>query len=140
MSIGRVVICIIVAYIIYSVIYGGLMVGLLGDTYAVNAPLMRGATDPLAMYAYGFHLVQTIAVVLMFNSFVASNDLIRGVKFGLLIGLYLAATDGTFYYSLNMDVSPFPISIIIHLVAGAIVGAALTKLYKAGDGAGATEA
>jgi hypothetical protein len=107
------------------------MVVALGDLFSANAALMRDPAETLASMAYVAHLAQTIVVVALYNMFVASNDLKRGIAFGLLIGAYLAATDSTFYFGLKLSMDPWLASMIIHLSVGAVVGAVLSKLYKA---------
>ncbi len=131
MSIMRFILCVIVAYVIYSILYVSTMVVALGDLFSANVALTRDPSELLASMAYVAHLAQTIVVVALYNMFVASNDLKRGVTFGLLIGAYLAATDSTFYFSLKLSMDPWLASMIIHLFVGAVVGAVLSKLYKA---------
>ena len=69
-------------------------------------------------------------MVALFNMAVASNDIKAGARFGLLIGGYLAATDTAMYTGLKLDISPLPYSIAIHLLASAVVGMVLAKLYR----------
>jgi hypothetical protein len=133
MSIARIILCVVVAYIVYSIMYIGTMVIALGDLFAANAEFMRDPADPLMPMTYVAHLVQTIVVVLLFNLFVASNDVKRGAVFGLLVGAYLAATDSTFYFGLKLSTEPWLASMIIHLFVGALVGGILAKLYKEAD-------
>jgi hypothetical protein len=135
MSIMRFILCVIVAYIVYSILYVSTMVVALSDLFSANVALMRDPAETLASMAYVAHLAQTIVVVALYNMFVASNDLKRGVIFGLLMGAYLAATDSTFYFSLNLSIDPWLASMIIHLFVGAVVGMVLSKLYKADMGA-----
>lgn len=134
MSIGRFVGTVVAAYLAYSLLYVGTMMGLFADLFSANAAMMRPETDPLIPYMYLAHLVQTIAVVLLFNKAVGSDDLKAGAMFGLLVGLYLAATDATFYFGIQMSTAPLLMSVILHLAIGAIVGVLLAKLHGIGRG------
>ena len=130
MSIIRIILCVVVAYIVYSIMYVGLMVFAFGDLFTANAEFMRAPDETLTSMTYVAHLVQTIVVVLLFNMFVASSDIKKGLSFGLLIGAYLAATDSTFYFGLKLSTEPWLVSMFIHLFVGAIVGIILSMLYK----------
>lgn len=128
MSIGKYLLHVVVAYVVYSVFYIVLMMFVFGDLYMTNADMMRAPDDPLAMYAYGGHLLQTCVVVALFNMAVGSDDVGKGVRFGLLMGGYLAATDIATYFGMKLSTAPLAASIIIHLVVGAIIGLTLAKL------------
>lgn len=140
MNVGKFILNVVIAFFLYFVLYMGLMVGLLGDVFAANADLMRPEDDPLMIYMMLAHLLQTIVVVAFFNFSVGSGDMGRGVRFGLLTGAYLAATDMTVYYSLKLDTSPFLYSVAIHLGVGVIVGAVLAFLWGKGWGSGPADA
>lgn len=133
MSVGKFILGVVVAYIAYAVLYVVLTMFVFGDLFMANAELMRAPDDPMAMYAYGGHLLQTVMVVALFNMAVGSNDVAKGAKFGLLVGGYLAATDMTFYFGMKMSTAPLAVSVIIHLVVGAIIGVLLAKLYGTGS-------
>lgn len=137
MSIGRFVGTVVAAYLAYSILYVGTMLVLFADLFSANAAMMRPETDPLMPYTYLAHLVQTIAVVLLFNKAVNSDDVKAGAVFGLLMGLYLAATDATFYFGMQMSTAPLMVSVVLHLVIGAIVGVLLAKLHGVGRGSDA---
>ena len=132
MSIGKYILHVVIAYVIYAVLYILLTMVVFGDLFMTNADLMRPQEDPLAMYAHIGHLLQTLVVVALFNMAVGSGDTGRGVRFGLLMGGYLAATDMTTYFGLNMSTAPLGVSIAIHLAVGAIVGFTLAKLNGMG--------
>jgi hypothetical protein len=136
MNVGKFILNVVIAFVAYFVLYMGTMSVLLGDVYAVNANLMRAEDDPLMMYAMLGHLFQTIVVVALFNMAVGSGDVGKGVRFGVLIGAYLAATDMTTYFSLNMNTGPVVYSLVIHIVVGAIIGALLAFLWSKGLGSG----
>lgn len=133
MSVRKFILNVVVAYIAYAVLYVVLTMFVFGDLFMANAELMRAPDDPMAMYAYGGHLLQTVMVVALFNMAVGSNDVAKGAKFGLLVGGYLAATDMTFYFGMKMSTAPLAVSVIIHLVVGAIIGVLLAKLYGIGS-------
>ena len=133
MSVGKFIVSVIVAYIAYAALYILLTMVVFGDLFMANADLMRSPDDPMAMYAYAGHLLQTIMVVALFNMAVGSSDAVKGAKFGLLIGGYLAATDMSFYFGLKMSTAPLAVSIAIHLAVGALIGALLAKLYGMGS-------
>lgn len=133
MSIGKFILSVVVAYIAYAILYVVLTMFVFGDLFMTNAELMRAPDDPMAMYAYAGHLLQTVMVVALFNMAVSSSDVAKGAKFGLLIGGYLAATDMTFYFGMKMSTAPLAVSIAIHLVVGALIGVLLAKLYGMGN-------
>ncbi len=128
MSIGKYFLHVLVAYVIYAVLYIVFTMVVFGDLFMTNADMMRAPDDPLAMYAFVGHFFQTCVVVALFNMAVGGNDTGRGVRFGLLMGGYLAATDMAMYYSLKLSTEPLMVSIAIHLVVGAVIGFTLAKL------------
>ncbi len=130
MSIGRFILSVVVAFILYAALYIGLMGFLFADIYTANAHFMRSPEEGLAGLEMLGHLVQTIIVVALFNMAVASNDVKAGARFGLLIGGYLAATDLSMYTGLTLNLSPLPYSVVIHLFVGAVIGMVLAKLYR----------
>lgn len=132
MSIGKYILCVIVAYIAYAVFYVGLTMFVFADLFMANADLMRPQDDPMAMYAFAGHFLQTCMVVALFNMAVGSSDVKRGAIFGLLMGGYLLATDMTFYFGMKMSTAPLGVSAVIHLAVGAVVGVLLAKLYGMG--------
>ncbi len=140
MSVMRFVGTVLAAYVAYSVLYVGTMIGIFAELYTANMDLMRPQDDPMAMYAYIGHFVQTIAVVLLFNKAVGSDDMKAGATFGALMGLYLAATDMTFYFSMKMSTAPLMTSVVLHIAIGAVIGVLLAKLYGIGRGTENAEA
>lgn len=135
MSIGKYLLHVVIAYVIYAVLYILLTMVVFGDLFMANADLMRPPEDPMAMYAYIGHFLQTCVVVALFNMAVGSDDVGKGVRFGLLMGGYLAATDMAMYFGLKFSTAPLAISIVIHLVVGAIIGFTLAKLNGMGKSA-----
>lgn len=134
MSIGRLVGTVLAAYAAYSILYISTMMFIFSDLFMTNADLMRPPEDPLMMYAYAAHLVQTIVVVLLFDKAVGSDDTKAGLVFGGLMGLYLAATDATFYFGMKMSTEPLMMSIVLHVFIGMVVGVLLAKLHGMGRG------
>lgn len=132
MSIGKYILHVVIAYVIYAILYILLTMVVFGDLFMANADMMRPPEDPVAMYAYAGHLLQTCIVVALFNMAVGGSDVIKGVRFGLLMGGYLAATDMAFYFGMKLSTAPLLVSIVIHLVVGAIIGFTLAKLNGVG--------
>ena len=139
MSIGRFILSVVVAFVIYAALYIGLMGVVFADVYTANAAMIRSPEEGLALFEMLGHLLQTIIVVALFNMAVGSNDVKAGARFGLLVGGYLAATDLSMYTGLTMNTSPLPYSVVIHIFVGAVIGMVLAKLYKPAGG-GAVEA
>ncbi|WP_262691916.1 hypothetical protein [Kordiimonas aestuarii] len=136
MSIGRFVLSVSVLFIIYLALYVMSMGVIFADIFTANADIIRSPGDRLMPFQMLGHLLQTSVVVLLFNLFVASSSIKVGARFGLLIGCFLAATHLSVYTGLDVDISPLPYAIVIHLFIGAVVGMVLAKLYKPqGDGA-----
>lgn len=133
MSLGRFALCVVVAYIVYAVLYSAIMMGVFAETFMANANMMRPPSDGLAPYMYLAHLVQTVAVVWLFDKAVGSNDVKAGAIFGLWVGTYLAATDSVNYAGLNMSTDPWLLAVITHLFVGAVVGLVLAKLYRVAE-------
>lgn len=140
MNIGKFVLNVVVAYILYAALYIVTMMVIFGDVYAANAGLMRAEDDPMMPYAYVGHLLQTIIVVILFNKAVGSGDIKAGATFGALIGGYLAATDIATYASMTFSMAPLGHSIVLHILIGAIVGSVLAFMWGKGWGSGANEA
>ncbi|TNE62239.1 MAG: hypothetical protein EP335_13150 [Alphaproteobacteria bacterium] len=131
MNVGRFTLCVIAAYIVYAALYIGIMMGVFGELFMANADMMRPPEDSLMAWGYLAHLVQTIAVVWLFDKAVGSNDMKAGAIFGFWVGLYLAATDSTFYTGVKMSTDPWLVAMITHLFVGVVVGIVLSFLYKA---------
>lgn len=134
MSIGRFILSVVVAFVIYAALYIGLMGVVFADVYTANAAMMRSPEEGLALFEMLGHLLQTIIVVALFNMAVGSNDVKAGARFGLLVGGYLAATDLSMYTGLTLNTSPLPYSVVIHMFVGAVIGMVLAKLYKPAGG------
>ncbi|WP_020398085.1 hypothetical protein [Kordiimonas gwangyangensis] len=134
MSIGRFILSVVVAFVIYAALYIGLMGVVFADIYTANAAMMRSPEEGLALFEMLGHLLQTIIVVALFNMAVGSNDVKAGARFGLLVGGYLAATDLSMYTGLTLNTSPLPYSVVIHMFVGAVIGMVLAKLYKPAGG------
>lgn len=132
MSIARFAGTTIAAFVAYMALYGGSVQLLFAEQFAsMAAATVEPGENALAVMSY--HLVQTIVVVWLFNKAVGSKDIKAGAVFGLMIGLYLMATDSIWFT--NVKDFPQDARVVLsglHLVVGAIVGVLLAKLYGLG--------
>ena len=125
MNVGKMILNIVVAFILYGVLYSIEPMFLMPEAWAAAEAAMKP--------------MQTIVVVWLFTKAVGTGDVKAGIVFGLMIGLYLVATDSIWYSSLASfpQATRLPL-MIMHLVNGAIVGAVLA--FMAGKGWGARAA
>jgi uncharacterized membrane protein SpoIIM required for sporulation len=135
MNVGKFILNIVVAFILYGVLYTVEPMFLMPDAFKAAEAAMK-PMEEIAMATMAYHLVQTVVVVWLFTKAVGTGDIMAGVIFGLMIGLYLVATDSVWYTML----ADFPQAtrmpmMVMHLVNGAIVGAVLA--FMAGKGWGA---
>lgn len=133
MNIGKFVLNVVLAYVVYFVLYmgGGMM--FMGAFEPGMAAMNPPEETMVATSAY--HLVQTIVVVWLFDKAVGSGDLKAGAMFGFMVGLYLMATDSVWFTS----VKDFPqdgrvVLSIMNVVNAAIVGAFLAFMHGKGMG------
>jgi hypothetical protein len=133
MNIGKFVLNIVLAFIVYGVLYtvGGMMfMGAMEPGMAAMNP-----PEEIMMPTMAYHLVQTIVVVWLFDKAVGSGDLKAGAMFGFMVGLYLMATDSVWFTS----VKDFPqdarvVMSGMNIVIGAIVGVFLAFMQGKGMG------
>jgi hypothetical protein len=135
MNVGKFILNIVVAFILYGVLYTVEPMFLMPEAFKAAEAAMK-PMEEIAMATMAYHLVQTVVVVWLFTKAVGTGDVMAGVIFGLMIGLYLVATDSVWYTMLAdfPQATRMPV-MIMHLVNGAIVGAALA--FMAGKGWGA---
>ena len=133
MNVGKFILNIVVAFIAYGVLYtaGGMMF------MAQLAPGMEHMKpeEAIMVPTLAYHLVQTVVVVWLFNKAVGSGDMKAGAMFGVMIGLYLLASDAVWFTSLK----DFPgdgrmVLGVMHLVVGAIIGVLLAFMEGKGWG------
>ncbi len=134
MNIGKFVLNVIVAFLVYGALYtlGGEVI--FKDAFATLVPVFH-PQETTSMQTLGYHFVQTIVVVWMFGKAVGSGNLKDGAMFGLMFGLYLMATDSIWYVNIidMPSASRLPLT-IMHLVIGAIVGVLLAFMEGRGWG------
>ena len=137
MNIGKFVLNVIVAFVAYGVLYGVVGPMIFADGYAA---IMSAAKPPeeVFMSEMAYHMVQTIVFVWLFNKAVGSGDLKAGAMFGLMIGLYLMASDSIWFSTLKDYPSGGRMALsILNLVNSAIVGALLAFMQGKGWGSAA---
>jgi hypothetical protein len=137
MNVGKFILNIIVAYIAYGILYtvGGMA---FMDTFTAGQAMMN-PPEAIFMETMGYHLVQTVVVVWLFQKAVGSGDMKAGAMFGFMVGLYLVATDNIWFASIKDFPQDARMSIdIMHLVIGPIIGVLLAFMAGKGWGSGAT--
>ena len=128
---GRFALSVVAAYVAFAVLFTVAMMVVYPDTMALFADLMRGEDDPMMMWAYAGHLVQTVVLVWLFDRGFATNDLKKGAMFGGAFGLYVAATTFTMYMSFKWPVGGhMHVQMITDVAIFVIVGVILALLYK----------
>lgn len=140
MSIVRFSTTTVAAFVLYGVLYN---VGITVLFPGVFESMAGATVDPgdNMLPTMSYHLVQTVAVVWLFDKAVGSSDLKAGALFGFMMGVYLMATDSIWFTNLK----DFPqdghiVLSVMHLVVGAIIGMVLAKAYGFGRGGEAKEA
>jgi len=133
MNIGKFVLNIVLAFIVYGVLYtvGGMVFAeaMMPGMAAMNPP------EDIMVPTMAYHLVQTIVVVWLFDKAVGSGDIKAGAMFGFMIGLYLMATDSVWFVSLKDFPQDARVVLgVMNVVIGVIVGAFLAFMHSKGMG------
>jgi len=133
MNIGKFILNVVVAFIVFGVLYTGGM-ALVPDKFEAANALMR-PDEEIMMATMAYHLVQTIVIVWLFDKAVGSGDLKAGAMFGAMVGLYLMASNATWFIALK----DFPqdsrmVLSGMNIVFGAIVGVLLAFMHGKGWG------
>ena len=139
MNIGKFVLNVIVAFVAFGVLYqGGNM--FFADSF-VSANAFLNPEDQIMVSVLGYHFVQTVVFVWLFDKAVGSGDLKLGAIFGFMVGLYLLATDANWFLMLKdfPDEARMPLG-IMHLVNGVLVGVLLAFMQGKGWGSSAVAA
>jgi len=133
MNIGKFVLNVVVAFIAFGALYqGGNMI--FADRFAsMNARL--NPEDKILVAMLGYHFVQTVVFVWLYSKAVGSGDMKSGAMFGVMVGLYLLATDSNWFVMLKdfPGEGRMPLG-ILHIVNGALVGALLAFMQGKGWG------
>jgi len=137
MNVGKFILNIVVAFVVYGALYmgGG---ALFEAQFAAGQDMMRADTETTAL---AYHFVQTVVVVWLFGKAVGSGDLKAGALYGLMMGLYLMATQATWIIAIK----EFPqdgrfVSGVMDLAVGVIVGVLLAFMWGKGLGFGTADA
>lgn len=135
----RFALSIVAVFMAYFMVYEGIFAVL--GLKAQMEPLMRSPEDPIIGAVMGGHLVQSILIVLLYHAFVKTNDLKTGAMYGLIMGIYFAATQIT-----QLAFKDFPEALVwdylpIHLIAGIIcAGLVPALIYKPASVGGSDDA
>jgi len=133
MNIGKFVLNVIVAFVVFGLLYqGGTMI--FADRFAASAPFTK-PEETIMVQALGYHFVQTVVFVWLFDKAVGSADMKAGAMFGAMVGLYLLASDSNWFVMLKdfPGDARMPLA-VLHLVNGAIVGVVLAFMHSKGWG------
>lgn len=138
MNVGKFILNVVVAFIAYGILYQGGM-SIMADSFASAKAMMR-PDEEIMIPTLAYHLVQTAVVVWLFGKAVGSGDIKAGAVFGFMMGLYLMATQATWFTAIR----DFPqdgrmVANLMDLVIGAIVGMLLAFMWGKGLGSGAAE-
>ncbi|WP_417449265.1 hypothetical protein [Kordiimonas sp.] len=134
MNIGKFILNIVVAFVVYGLLYTVGPMFIMPEAFTAAEAAMK-PMEETAVAVMTYHFVQTVVVVWLFGKAVGSGDIMAGVVFGFVIGLYAVATDSVWYTSLAdfPQATRMPL-MIMHLVINAVVGAVLA--FMAGKGWG----
>ncbi|WP_417455816.1 hypothetical protein [Kordiimonas sp.] len=136
MNVGKFILNIVVAYIVYGVLYTVGPMFIAADAFTAAEAAMK-PMEETGMAVMAYHLVQTVVVVWLFDKAVGSGDMKAAVVFGLMVGLYLVATDSVWYTMLKDFPQDTRMPIMgMHLVNNAIVAVVLA--FMAGKGWGSS--
>ena len=137
MNIGKFVLNVVVAFVVYGILYAVVGPMIFAEGSASMAAFLRPEAET-QVATLSYHAVQTVVVVWLFVKAVGSGDLKAGAMFGLMIGLYLMATDSVWFASVNgipTDArAPYA---VLNLVNNVLVGVLLA--FMQGKGWGASE-
>ena len=131
MSIMRFAATTVAAYILYGALYMGGAAIFADQMAAMQTAMVLPEDTFTATMAY--HLVQTIAVVWLFDKAVGSDDMKAGALFGVMIGLYLMATNAIWFANVkDMPQDARVVMSLMDIIIGAIIGVVLAKLHSMG--------
>lgn len=130
MNIGRFILSVIAAYIAFAVLFTVAMTFVFPGMMVAFADLMRAPDDPMMMWAYLGHLVQTIVLVWFFEKGFGTKDLMKGAIFGGTFGVYVAATGFVMYMSFKWPTEYMATQMIVDVVIFALVGVVLALVHK----------
>ena len=91
-------------------------------------------TDRFAWIIIG-HFAQTIVFCYIFLQGYENKGVMEGVRFGLLMGLFLASVDVTWYAALPIEAVTSVVWVISDLVLAIAGGAVLAAVYRPADAA-----
>jgi hypothetical protein len=135
MNMGKFVLNVVVAFVVYGILYGAVGPMLFSAGSASMAEFLRPEAET-GMGVFAYHLVQTIVFVWLFGKAVGSGDLKAGAMFGLMVGFYLMATDSVWFASIaGMPADARMPYAVLNLVNNAIVGTMLAFMHGKGWGA-----
>lgn len=138
MSIGKFVLNVIVAFIAFGALYtaGGLLI-------ADQMEAMIAAFHPeeeIFIATMSYHLVQTVVFVWLFDKAVGSGNLKDGAMFGLMVGLYLMASDAIWFTGLKDFPGDARIGLaVLNIVIGGIIGVLLAFMHGKGWGSSSAD-
>lgn len=120
---------VIAAFIVYGVLYTGVL-ALFGETMTqATAKIVRPESDPAAAWVPAGHLVETVATVGLFWWAVRAPRIKAGLTFGVFLGALQAGTQVATLGALNAPMGPTLAMIPAHLAIGAAAGAVIALLF-----------
>ncbi|MCJ9428477.1 hypothetical protein [Kordiimonas marina] len=137
MNVGKFILNVVVAYVLFAVLYTAVEMWVLADQVAAMKPLMKDPAETTISYAY--YLVQTIVFVWLFGKVAGGRTLMDGVTFGIMLALYASASSATMMVALKGfpegQILPWTIA---NIVVFAVIAAVLSLLDAKGWGVMAT--
>ncbi|WND01519.1 hypothetical protein QGN29_08090 [Temperatibacter marinus] len=124
---------VIIAYIVFFALWSGY-----GMVFMDKFEPMMAVMHPMGHMNQNvvivLHLIQTLAMLWIWHNGVGSNDVKKGVMFGVVYGILIGATDMIWFYGLiELPQDPKTVQFVGHVVISAVVGAVLAKLYQSPD-------
>lgn len=135
MAMKKYIVDVIVAYIVFAVLWTVYAMALMEPQMAAMGDLMHPQDHPNQMVVLVWHFIQTLVMVWFWHKGLGSDQVKDGLIFGLMYGLLIGASDMVWYYGMAIPQDPKSLMFIGHLVISGIVGGGLAKLYPkpAGD-------
>jgi len=125
----RMILQFIAAYLIFGAAYGLVMGVLMADAYAAMVPMFRPG-GVMAAVEHGGYVLQTLALIIIFNRFVASNSWKDGALYGALIGMIYAGVAIVMYAYYPMPDTIMMVEVVSSILITMLAGIAVALIYK----------
>lgn len=139
MNVGKFILNIVVAYILFAVLYTVAEMYIIADQMEAMKALMKPEEETMVVYLY--YLVETIVFVWLFNKVVGSDNMKDAAVYGAMIGFYVSAAGAVMFATVNgMPEGMILPTFIMNVINSALVAMGLAFMWGKGWGSGASAA